>query len=451
MTTIALGSRLCHRARFHVPWFGRWVLRLWFAGAPPTGKVTVRWGNTALVGTVVPTRSGESVGEGTCTIVGGAGWQQEPPATWLVDNMAAPARVAAQLAQAVGETLQAEPGAFLGAGNTLAPDGGEIVVVPPVQFVFARAKQPASATLTSLLVEGALWWVDFSGITRAAPTRTSPILTSLQLLEYHPEQRVARLNILEPSEAPIGGIIPAAAERYPELRVYGLDIEANEDGVFTFAQLAPPPRDGLPKLGALLELASRTPDPSPHGSIRGAAVQSQDAERRVSLRFEQRDKELDDGKPVPVWMGVPGVSATVFDGTRIKLAFERDDPRAPLAALWSPYGQAGHVPKQVWHEANDELSLVRASAGTVRVGSTTEPVAIAPDLRAYLEKLEAWAYQVDLALLTLFAGVLPPTLISAIEQRIGAAQYPPPPPAFPTPPAMPATFDFIVSERLEAE
>lgn len=431
MTTIALGSRLCHRANLHVPWFGRWRLRLWFAGAPPTGKVTVQWGDTSLTGTVVPSRSGESVGEGTCTIVGGAGWHQEPPATWLVDNTAAPARVAAQLAQAVGETLQAEAGAFLGAGNTLAPDGGEIVVVPPVQFVYARAKQPASATLTSLLVEGALWWVDFAGITRAAPARTSPILTSLQVLEYHPEQRLARLNILEPSEAPIGGIIPAATDRYPELRIFGLDIEANEDGVFTYAQLAPPPRDGLPKLGALLELASRTPDPSPHGSIRGAAVQSQDAERRVSLRFEQRDKELADGKPVPVWMGVPGVSAEVFSGALVKLAFDRDDPRAPLAALWSPYGQAGHVPKQVWHEANDELSLVRASAGTVRVGTAPSPVALATNLVSYLQALEAYLLAIDSALVALVG----PTLTPLITARTNAA----------------ANLSTIAATRLEAE
>lgn len=406
MTTIALGSRLCHRARLHIPWAGRPVLRVWFSGAPPSGKVTVQWGNTPIVGTVIPSRSGESVGEGMATIVCGAGWHEIPPAKWLVDASAAPARVAQQLAQAVGETLALD-------ASALAPGSA----------AFARAAACASDTLRELLASGALWWVELGGTTRAAAARTSPVL-SVQVLEYHPDARTARLSLLEPTEAPIGGVIPAATDRHPELRIYGLDIEAHEGGIFATAQLAPPTEDALERRTALLVDLSRQTGPDPYATLRGAAVQSQDVQRRVSLRLEQRDRELDDALPVPAWCGVPGVSAEVYSGTLVKLAFDRADASRPLAALWSPYNQAGHVPRKVYHEAAEEVRFVLESAGSVRVGVAPSPVALATNLVAYLQALETWALSIDLAIAPAVALLTPPqqaAYSAAVSARTSAA------------------------------
>lgn len=56
---ITIGPRIVHRAKLFLPWAGRWVLRAWFTGAIPSGKVTVQWGQTKLVGSIVAERSGE--------------------------------------------------------------------------------------------------------------------------------------------------------------------------------------------------------------------------------------------------------------------------------------------------------------------------------------------------------------------------------------------------------
>lgn len=376
--TITLGARLVHRARLHVPWIGRWVLRVWFDGTPPSGRATVQWGNTALVGSVLPEKSGVVAGEGVATIVGGVGWHDTPPSTWLIDSMAATDRVAQQLAQAIGETL------VIGAG-----------ALRPGRVAFARAEQPATSTLISLLAEGALWWVCFDGTTQAAVDRAAPAVSSSIVLEYLADERCAKVDIEEPSQAPLGGELPDAGERFagPQ-RIRGLDIAADENGVEAWVSFEEP-LGPAPRVASLVESLARPSSPPPHATWRAATVQSQDAQRRPSLRLEERDKELSDPLPVPSWCGVPGVSAEVFSGTRTLLAFDRADPTNPLSALWSPYGQTGHVPRKVYHEAHEDLRFVGTSAGVGRFGVVTLPVAKAQALLTYLIALEAWAVVAD--------------------------------------------------------
>lgn len=425
MTTIAIGRRLVHRARFHGTWIGRWVLRVWFDGEPPTGKVTVHWGSTQLPGTVLQNKSGASVGEGVATIVGGAGWHNEPPATWLVNAMATPAQVAHQLAQAVGENLVVSAGALR-----------------PGRLAYARARQPASDTLRDLLADGALWWVELDGTTRAATDHPSPALSSDIVLEYDPEARVAKLDILEPSQVPIGGVIPAASERFPELRIYSIDIEASEEGVLTMARTEPPVAD-VPHVAALLQsVMAGAPVPA-HATWRTATVQSQDAQRRPSLRFEERDKELADPLPVRAFCGVPGVSAEVFTGTRTLLAFDRADPTNPIAAMWSPFGEPGHVPRKVYHEAAEEIRFFIQSSGIMRVGLVTQAVALAPLLQTYLIAHEAYLEQLHLAV-TPLVSALPDggtAYNTARSARMTAAVYSGPV----------ATFPFLPATKLEAQ
>jgi hypothetical protein len=126
-------------------------------------------------------------------------------------------------------------------------------------------------------------------------------------------------------------------------------------------------------------LASIVSEQVAYSHFRGATVQSQDRFGKVSLRLEERDRELSDSLPVSVWCGVPGVSAEVFSGTRMMLAFDRGDPSNPFAALFSPLGQTGHVPKKVAHEAHEEIRFFGESAGVGKFGTgTTKAVAIAP-------------------------------------------------------------------------
>ena len=375
---ILINSKLCTKALLRVGWSARWVLEVHFDGFPPSGKVTVQWGKTKLVGTVVPTNTGQSVGAGVATIVGGIGWENITPSTWLVDTMAAPSKVAAQLAQAVGETI------------TIVADS-----MREGRSAYARAMQPASMTLEDLLDPNALWWVGLDGTTFTALDRPSTICNA-EVLHVEPHTRRVKLAAEEPSQVQPGMILKARDERLStDMRIREVFFEADEHGVWAWAECdGAGPRARLPELlGAIVS------EQTAHMHFRGATIQAQDRFGKVSLRLEERDRELADPLPMNPWYGVPGVSADLYLGTRTMLAFDRADPSNPFAAFFSPLGQTGHVPETVRHEAAVAIKLVGDSAGIVAIGSTPRvPVALAPNLVTYLQALEAWALSVDLAI-----------------------------------------------------
>jgi hypothetical protein len=364
---IIIGPKLCTKAKLYCPWSARWVLEVHLDGAPPSGKVTVQWGNTKLVGTVVPNNTGQSVGAGAAIIVGGIGWQNIPPSSWLVDTMAKPATVAQQLAQAIGETLT------IGANS--CREG---------RVAYARAMQPASMTLENLLAENALWWVGLDGATNTGTDRPSSIC-SAEVLHVEPHTRRIKLDAEEPSKAQPGMIIKARDERLlVDQRIREVWFEADEHGVQCWAEC-----DGAGPLARLPELlASIVSEQAAYSHFRGATVQSQDRFGKVSLRLEERDRELSDSLPVSVWCGVPGVSAEVFSGTRMMLAFDRGDPSNPFAALFSPLGQTGHVPNKVRHEANNEIRFFKESAGVGKFGVTTAPLVHASEVTRLVTTLQ---------------------------------------------------------------
>ncbi len=396
--TITLGSRLVHRAKLHVPWSGRWVLEVHFDGAPPSGLVSVQWGQTKLTGTVIPTKSGEVITTGVATIVGGFGWQNKVPALWLVDTAAPPTRVAAQLAQAVGETL------VIGAGS-----------IRQGRNAYSRPNDYASNILRGLLSEGAAWWVDFDGTTNAAMDRPASTCTA-EVMHYEPDARRVKLDIEDPSQALVGATIPAKGERFPEAqRIRQIDITADENGFECWALTEPTIQSS--RVAELIEQIVGNAPPNAFATLRGATVQSQDTQRRVSIRYEDRDKELDDEKFVRAWCGVPGVSAEVFSGTRMLAGFDRADPTNPFACLWSPYGEPGHVAKKVFHEANNEIRFFAESAGVGRFGIITQPVALAPNLVTYLQALEACLAASDAVL----EGLVGPAYTPLKAARLAAA------------------------------
>lgn len=371
--TITLGSTLVHHAKLHAPWQERWILEVHFDGPPPSGLVAVQWGNARFSGTVLPTKSGEVVTTGVATIIGGFGWQSKPPASWLIDTVAAPARVASQVAQLIGETL------VIGADS-----------MRQGRSAYARANDYASNILRDLLAKDALWWMDFDGTTQAATDRPASTCTA-EVLHYEPAARRVKLDIEDPSQALVGATIPAKGERFPEAqRIRQVDIVADENGIECWAMLDP--AIARSRVANLIEQIAMGAPPNPHATLRAATVQSQESDGRVSLRLEERDKELADPKPTSVWYGVPGVSADFFFGTRTLLGFDRANPDNPFAALFSPLGQTGHVPKKVRHEANEEIRMVGASAGVVRVGAVpTFALAREVDVSALLTALQSAA------------------------------------------------------------
>ena len=404
---IAIGPRLVTKAKLYMPWVGCWVLEASFDGDPPTGKVTVQWGKTAGTGTVLDSKSGVFVGQGVATIIGGIGWQKTPPAAWLIDTMARPAQVAIRLASSVDETL------LPGIGS-----------IREGRAVFSQASQPASATLGELLTPSAIWFVELNGTTRTALDRVGPTLDPNKVLHYDPASRTAVLAIEEPSEAPIGAVIPASGERFPEpQRIRELTMTADNKGVRAVVSFELP-SSTAPRLASLIEKVVENAKARPHATFRAATVQSQDAALRVALRLEDRDKTVADPLPLAIWPGIPGASFELFAGTRMLLGFDRADPTKPFAALFSPKGEAGHVPQKIYLEASDLIHLLGASLGVAKVGLTTQPVALAPNVVAYLSSVEAWALSVDIAIAPLIAALTllqQATYAAAVAARTTAA------------------------------
>jgi hypothetical protein len=184
--------------------------------------------------------------------------------------------------------------------------------------------------------------------------------------------------------------------------------------------------------------------------IARARIMSQGIDGRVSLQMVDRDGALPDmagptGR-VDIWSGTPGVSADPTPGQEVVIAFSRADASDPVAFLAAPKGQPAHVPIKVRHEAITEIRLVGESPGVVKVGATgtTEPVAKATLLQAYLVALEAYLEQAHIAIAPLVAA-LPDAgaaYNTARGARLGAAGYS----GFPAV----AVFPFLPTTKLEA-
>jgi hypothetical protein len=184
-------------------------------------------------------------------------------------------------------------------------------------------------------------------------------------------------------------ILKARDERLlTDQRIREVTFEADEHGVWAWAECG-----GIAKPEGLQDfLEDIVAEQTAFSHFRGATIQDQDRFGKVSLRLEERDRELADPLPMSPWYGVPGVSADLYLGTRTMLAFDRADPSNPFAALFSPLGQTGHVPKTVRHEANEEIRFVKESTGIVRVGNgAVRPVALAPPVDSTKSALTTFA------------------------------------------------------------
>lgn len=212
---ITLDGRLCHRATLAVPWRGLWVATAALDGEVPRGRVTLKWGAAALIGTVDPGDSGVWQGEALVTLVGGAGWSTVLPPLWTQNDAGLlGSQVAQQVAAAAGEVLTAPASAFrtLGTG-------------------YVRPRRSGATTLTDVLSSTATWWVEYGGGTGAG-TRPSPsVPAGVEILELLADERWAELDAADPSLVLVGSVFAAAPpRRLVGYRIMELRAEASADG-----------------------------------------------------------------------------------------------------------------------------------------------------------------------------------------------------------------------------
>jgi hypothetical protein len=96
---------------------------------------------------------------------------------------------------------------------------------------------------------------------------------------------------------------------------------------------------------------------------------------------------------IEVCPGVPGVTSEPTPGEEVIVAFVGADGRPYVIARASEQ-MVGHIPKQVYHDAERAIRFVSkaaSSAGIVYVGTTTVPVAKGPPVTAGFAALLAFA------------------------------------------------------------
>lgn len=151
--------------------------------------------------------------------------------------------------------------------------------------------------------------------------------------------------------------------------------------------------DAAPELDALQLVPARIVSQNPVSGM-------------VSLQIVDRSGKYADTLPVHQWTGVAGVSWDPTPGQEVRLAFSQADKSDPVAFLASPKGQPGHVPLRVRHDAVEEIRMVGASEGVVRVGSTTVSVALEPPVKSFRDAVLAFATAAK-------ASTTDPTLVAA--------------------------------------
>lgn len=315
--TFTLAGFSVYKATLRAEDHGVWTADVTLSETAPLTvgqRVTLVLGNLPLVGTLRP--GGDFGGTTTWTVVGGAGkWDATlPPPTTAPrdDNGITVATVAAELANATGETI-----VLNGADRVLG-------------YAWTRPGGLASDAIRS--VAGRAWYVATDGVTHIGPppvvAASSPLLTvdSYDVNTGRATVRIAdeALSILWP-----GAVITAAGLPAPlPVRAIIAHVTPGDIRVEVFGELG---LAGL-VLAIVSALTSGTrfhpPQPYAVAEVATTLASVSPADAR-SLAFPP-ERYLDQ---LP---GVPGMTAVLARGMRVLVSFPSGDPASPAIVGYYP-------------------------------------------------------------------------------------------------------------------
>lgn len=352
------------RGTLSVPGSGAWVADVVLDVAPAdalTGLVTLRLGDLELVGTVVPSASGAFVEQGWYRVVAGAaGWSR------IIGELAYHNDLGIDVSQVVLDAA-AEVGESVGSLAATVP-----AQVEGVDFV--RERGPASRVFGQVLDAGSTWWVDFAGVTHigARLPATPDAGSLLELLDYHPAQRVAIFAADNPASMKIGLTVTDPRLAAP-ITVRAFDVELGETlriraWVQESATVGGPDQPRI--LRALRAIVRETfPRLSYLGLTRYRVVSM--VAGRASLQIVNPDlaeRRLPDQTLVKLAPGAPGLSAVLTPGAIVLVTFADGDPSLPVITHFASPGDPAFRPVSV------ELA-----GGQVKVGPAASLVEVGRD------------------------------------------------------------------------
>lgn len=307
---------------------GPWVAECDLQENPTLGAlVTIRAGGLTLVGT---TRHGGEYGlqRKVRVVAGAAGWSTEvPPKSYHNDAGVKAQLIAEDVARACGETL----GTFIPGVERVGRD-------------FTRAAGVAARTLEQA-AGGAVWWVDYAGITHVGPRASGAAIASerCQTLAYDPRSRVATLAPDDPADVSIGSTL---AQLPDQGAIREFQLEITPERVRVTAWLSTGDNDSGKLASIVRGIVHRTTDLQLWGHYKYRVVRML-GDGRVDLQLVRAAPGLPDVATVSQWPGIPGAAPQLTPSAEVLLAFIDGDPTQPIITHYSGQGGAGFVPAQL--------------------------------------------------------------------------------------------------------
>jgi hypothetical protein len=325
VTFATLNGQRVIAAHVHVPGFGAWVADVALddqAASPPTGQVTLVVGDLTLTGTVLPAASGTFNQKGWYRIIAGAGrWSTILPSKGYHNDAGMKASlVINDVAREAGETI----GTFTDA------------TLQGVDFV--RQAGPASRIFVEALGNGINWWVDYAGTTQVGmrATSTPAAGADYDLIEYHPDSRIAVFATETPSVLTIGAMITNPRLVAP-VTIRELDISLTATSLRVSAwvdeagQVGPFDTRILRALRALVRETFPMVDYLAPARYRVISMDN----GRANLQAVNPLRGMPDTTLVRLAPGMAGETAELTPGSTVLVQFIEGDPSLPVITAYA--------------------------------------------------------------------------------------------------------------------
>lgn len=325
MTAAFVNTSRAISVRLFIPWRGVWLADVDLdpedAKAAPSGTVTLKIGETTLLGTVDERSSGRFASSVHLRIVGGGGnWDKAlSPQYFATDGGVSSRDVYESTATEIGEQVNDPSPVSLGSYFTRS--GGV------ARRVFGARD----------------WFVDLAGVTQVGARPAATPDKTVEVMSF--EAQAQRLELASDAVL-LPGTVISDARFDGQLVVRDVEQTFDTTGSRATAWCAKAP---APRLAGVLENMVR--EFAGVTWLRCYAYRFINANgARLNLQAVDKGPNLPDTIPIPIMPGMAGLSAKLTASQTVLVAFLEGDPRQPIVV-----GFDGNLPQEV---TIDAVSLV---------------------------------------------------------------------------------------------
>lgn len=345
---VTVNGKAATRIHIHVPGVGPWFADVDFADAADglAGAATIVVGDVTLTGTFAPQNGTFGLQRKARILAGGGGWGHAIPAKSYPNDAGVKALLVAREAAAA-------------CGERLAPDAVTATNTVGASH-FVREAGSASKAIEAA-AGGFPWWVDYTGVTHIAESRTAPApaADSYVVLEHNPRQASAVIAVDSLAAIAVGATLTERLDA--PLKVVALEFDVSVTGIRCRVWGDTDGSRGAiaDSLEAIIDhVGGRRLD----GIYRYRAVRM--AGDRVDLQVVKKASGLPDVVRVPMMPGVSGAHVTLKPGCICYVQFVDGDRGDPVITSFSGKGDPSDIP--------DRIDLAGGRAAVARQGDLVQ-------------------------------------------------------------------------------